>query len=223
MLHVSCVLSVPGSFIHCSIGKMRNKTHNWGFAEHACSLTGAEDKMHGKRMQSKAAQMIWNEAAERFISPLSSSTPPMRYVPALRFMSSVRFWAALRGLESLMRQTLIFSLSAVTFVSVSAAALYIWQADTKALFYPCSSSCGDTSFRWRGTQWLTHYCRWTEGATTHMIAPPEGETGSLEEGRNTIHSLPRMVKNTSTHASEVQILKFSTLSFTSTFTIVLYI
>lgn len=31
---------------------------------------------------------------------------------------------------------------AVTFVFVSATVLRIWQADTKALFYSCSSSCG---------------------------------------------------------------------------------
>lgn len=189
-LHVSCVFDIVLLALYIAqLAKCEIRLNNWGFAEHACGVRAV------LKVLNAAPLWRWRQAAwqknEKQVSQIVLKRNwgfhifSYRFrvtVPALRFMSSVRFWEALRGLESLVRQTLIFSLSAVTFVSVSASVLYIWQADTKALFYPCSSSCGDTSLRWRGTQWLTYYCRRTEGATIHMIAPPEGETGLTGEG-----------------------------------------
>ncbi len=50
-----------------------------------------------------------------------------------------RLW---EGLNHSWGRVPFFCLPPVTLTVVSASFLHIWQADTKALFYLCSSSCG---------------------------------------------------------------------------------
>lgn len=61
---------------------------------------------------------------------------------SLGFLSSLGSWRLWRGLKCSWEGFLCFSAPAVTFVFPSASVLHIWQADTKALFHPCSSCCG---------------------------------------------------------------------------------
>lgn len=133
-------------------------------------------------------------------SMLPSTTSLFRVTaPALRFMSSVRSWEALRGLESLMRQSLVFFFSCCHLclcLCLSSPHLTSWHQSLvlslllKLWVTPHSGG--------EAPQWLTHYCWWTEGARIY-ISQPEAETGlggdgKSRMGRNIMHSPAAMVE-----------------------------
>lgn len=131
---------------------------------------------------SKNSSYVWHISAPiHLLSPLMS--PPQ----LSGFMSSVRLWEALRGLDSLVRRVclFIFSSSFPSPVSpLSPLSLCLPQFSTfdrltpKPCFIPAPQAVGDTSFRWRSTRRLTHYCWRTAGARIYMIFQPKAEPGS---------------------------------------------